>query len=143
MEFLELVDKKRWLAIQNYFAEVIGTGVRVIDTHGAPLTNLSNPHHYCLDIVAASPEAFEKCRDCLLLSPQPYSRDTLLSRKEQFLDKPSNIHYDLCPFFINRVIIPIKEDDSTVCANIVIGPVILGKRRTYSEYFTIARDLGK
>jgi len=80
-EFLKLIDQKKWRVIQEYFAEVIGAGVRVVEPSGAPITALSNPPKYCIEIISASPKAFPICKDCLLLSPQPFSEDKLIKEK--------------------------------------------------------------
>lgn len=138
-EFLDLIDEKRWQVIQNYFSEVIGSGVRVIDTNGAPLTALSNPHKYCFEHVSSSPKAFFKCKDCLIFSPKPLSSDKLLNNPQAFIDIKSQIYYDSCEFFANRIVIPVKTAKDKVCAYIVIGPIILGKRKTYPEYFNMAK----
>ncbi len=139
--FLDLIDEKRWQVIQNYFSDVIGAGVRVIDTNGAPLTVLSNPHKYCFKNVSSSPRAFYKCKDCLVFSPKPMSQDKLLFDPQFFIDVQSQIHYDSCEFFANRVVIPVKVPNKSVCAYIVIGPIILGKRKTYPEYFNMCKLL--
>ena len=89
--FLELIDEKKWQVIQNYFSEVIGTGVRVIDPNGGPLTVVSNPHKYCFENVSSSPKAFYKCRDCLVFSPKPMSQDKLLNNPQFFIDALKNI----------------------------------------------------
>ena len=138
--FLELIDEKRWQVIQNYFSEVIGTGVRVIDPNGAPLTAVSNPHKYCFENVSSSPKAFYKCRDCLVFSPKPFSEDKLLNNPQFFIDIESQIYYDSCDFYANRVVIPVRSSKAFVFAYIVVGPVILGKRKTYPEYFNMCRQ---
>lgn len=139
--FLELIDEKKWQVIQNYFSEVIGTGVRVIDPQGSPLTVLSHPHKYCFDNVSSSPKAFFKCKDCLVFAPKPMSEDKLLNDPQFFIDLESQIFYDSCDFHANRVVIPLKSSKAFVCAYIVIGPLILGKRKTYPEYFNMCRLL--
>ena len=139
--FLELIDEKKWQVIQDYFSEVIGTGVRVIDLDGSPLTALSNPHKYCYEHVSASPKAFYKCKDCLLFSPKPMSQDKLLCDPQFFIDVKTQIYYDSCEFFANRVVIPVKSSKDIVCAYIVAGPIILGKRKTYPEYFNMCKLL--
>jgi len=139
-EFLDLIDVKRWQVIQNYFSEVTGAGIRVVDQAGAPITVLSNPHKHCYKVISSSPKAFLKCRDCLILSPKPYTQDSLIKNPQYFLDVPSNIYYDTCGFQMNRIVIPVKAD-SQICAYIILGPVILGKRKTYPEYFNMSREL--
>ncbi|MFH2137602.1 MAG: PocR ligand-binding domain-containing protein [Candidatus Omnitrophota bacterium] len=140
-KLLELVDLKKWQTIQDYFAAVIGSGVRVISPDGTPLTPLSRPHKYCYEVISSSSIAFKKCKDCLALSPQPYSQETLLVERENFLDTPHNIYYDCCPFYANRILIPIRLSSETIAGYIVVGPIVLGKRRTYSEYFNLSKLL--
>ncbi len=139
--FLELIDEKKWQVIQNYFSEVIGTGVRVIDPNGAPLTVLSNQHKYCFENVSSSSKAFYKCKDCLVFFPKPFSEDKLLNNPQFFVDVESRICYDSCDFYANRVVIPVTSSNAIVCAYIVVGPIILGKRKTYSEYFNMCKML--
>lgn len=43
---------------------------------------------------------------------------------------------------MNRIIIPVKSAENIVKAHIVIGPIILGKRRRYPEYFNLSKTLG-
>ncbi len=140
-EFLELVDLKRWQVIQDYFAEVIGASVRVVDTTGAPLTRLSHPHKCCFEVISSSAVAFETCKECLLFAPSPSSNDKLLTAQEFFLDSPSNIFYDACAFYLNRLVIPVRLPEKEVCAYIIIGPLMLGKRKTYPEYFYLGKNL--
>lgn len=139
--FLDLIDEKRWQVIQNYFSEVIGTGVRVVDLEGEPLTSLSNPHKYCFENISSSPKAFFKCKDCLIFSPKPMPGDKLLNDPQFFIDIESQIHYDSCDFHANRVVIPVRSSKAFICAYIVIGPLILGKRKAYPEYFNMAKLL--
>ncbi|MFH1062125.1 MAG: PocR ligand-binding domain-containing protein [Candidatus Omnitrophota bacterium] len=141
-EFFELIDSNKWKTIQDYFSQVIGSSVRVIDITGAPLTVLSQPNNYCFATIFASPHAFSVCNACLILSPQPCSGDKLLKEKDQFIDEPNNIYYDDCPYYMNRIVIPIKSNTDVVKAYILIGPLILGKRRTYPEYFNLSQTLG-
>lgn len=141
LSFFDLVDQKKWQVIQDYFADVIGASVRVVDIQGAPLTILSKPHSYCFELISSSPLAFKNCSECLLFSPQPYIKDKLLLEPEYFLDIPSNIHYDRCPFYMHKIIIPIRASEGEVCAYIVVGPFILGKRQTYPEYFQLSKKL--
>ena len=141
-KFLELVDQKRWQVIQNYFAEVMGSGVRVVDPDGAPLTALSRPQKYCFEIIASSSKAFNQCKDCILFSPKPHSPDALITRKDSFLDEPSNIIYDSCPFWTNRLLFPLKNDLDEVIAYVISGPFILGRRKSYPEYFKLSQELG-
>ncbi|MCG2710787.1 MAG: PocR ligand-binding domain-containing protein [Candidatus Omnitrophica bacterium] len=140
--FLELIDEKKWQVIQNYFSEVIRTGVRVIDADGAPLSALSNPHKYCFENISSSPKAYFKCKDCLVFSPKPMSGDNLLNNPQFFIDLESQIYYDSCDFHANRVVIPVESAKAFVRAYIVIGPVLLGKRKTYPEYFNMCKLLG-
>ncbi|MBU1087516.1 MAG: PocR ligand-binding domain-containing protein [Candidatus Omnitrophica bacterium] len=141
-EFFELIDSNKWKTIQEYFAQVIGASVRVIDISGMPLTVLSQPSNYCFETIFSSSKAFSVCNGCLILSPQPCSCDELLTEKEHFIDHPENIHYDECPYYVNRLIIPIKSSSNVTKAYILIGPIILGKRRTYPEYFNLSQNLG-
>ncbi|MCP4650094.1 MAG: GAF domain-containing protein [PVC group bacterium] len=139
--FLELIDLKKWQVIQNYFAGVIGATIRVVDPRGTPLTSLSQPHRYCFEVISSSSCALDVCKQCLLFSPEICSKDPLLVAKENFLDNPNNVYYDCCPFFAHRVIVPIRLSSKDICAYIVIGPLILGRRRTYFEYFNLAQQL--
>jgi hypothetical protein len=141
-EFFEFIDSTKWKTIQDYFSQVIGSSVRVIDISGEPLSMLSQPNNYCFDTIFTSPHAFSVCNQCLILSPQPCSNDKLLREKQRFIDYPDNIHYDDCPFYMNRIIIPIKANADLVKAYIIIGPVILGKRKTYPDYFNLSQNLG-
>ena len=141
-DFLRLIDSKRWKIIQDYFAKVLGAGIRVVDPDGGPLTDLSNPHPYCVETIFSCPKAFPVCNQCLILSPQPSAKDSLVHKKDRFLDDPDNIYYDICSYLMNRVIIPLKTKDDAVKAYIIIGPVILSKRRTYPEYFNLSKSLG-
>ena len=142
LSFFEVIDFRRWQTIQDYFAKIIGSGVRVISPQGAPLTPLSNPHKYCFEVISSSPGAIEKCKECLLFSPQPCALGKWLENQECFLDNPDNVYYDSCPFSVNRFMIPVKTAGNNVCSYIMIGPVILGKRRTYPEYFNICKAYG-
>ena len=71
--FLELVDPQRWQSAQDYFAEIIGTSIRVVDDSGAPLTTLSKPHAYCTQVIGASVAAVQQCKDCYLRTQQSFS----------------------------------------------------------------------
>ncbi len=143
LPFVELVNSRRWQVIQDYFAEVIGASIRVVDPLGVPLTGLSNPHSYCCEVISSSSRAFGRCKKCLLFSSDTDAPRDLPGKQEPFLDMLSGIHYDTCPFMINRVIIPVRVARAGgVYGYIVIGPLILGKRRTYPEYFNLSKDAG-
>ena len=139
--FLELVDPQRWQSAQDYFAEIIGTSIRVVDDSGAPLTTLSKPHAYCTQVIGASAAAVAQCKDCYLHSQQSFPPAGFAGQHDIIIDTPQPSHYDSCPFFINRVVIPICGANDQVLAHIVMGPIILGRRRSYPEYVSLTKNL--
>ncbi|MFH1459048.1 MAG: PocR ligand-binding domain-containing protein [Candidatus Omnitrophota bacterium] len=139
--FLDLINSNRWQVIQDYFSQVINAGVRVVDCNGEPLTSLSKPCRYCYELISSSPQALSECNQCSLLSPVPQIKDDLFFKKQNFLDQEGNIYYDQCSFFVNRIYIPIKLLEGNICGYIIIGPVVLGKRKAYTDYFNLSKNL--
>ncbi len=125
----ELVDMNRWQHIQDYFSEVIGTGLRTLDMEGTPLTKPSKVPRFCSEVVASSPLGLKRCRNC-----RPMLIPGLESEKTSFSFP--------CPAGPQNFVVPVIYDHSKVTAHIIVGPVIFGKREELDKCEETARNLG-
>lgn len=124
----ELVDMNKWQQIQDYFSEVIGTGLRTLDLEGRSLTKPSRTPRFCSEVVASSPLGLKRCRNC-----RPMSVHGFEGGKDSFSFP--------CPAGPQNFVVPVIYNDSKVAAHVIVGPVIFGKREELDKSEETARDL--
>ncbi|NOX97200.1 MAG: GAF domain-containing protein [Nitrospirae bacterium] len=125
----ELVDINRWQLIQDYFSEVIGTGLRTLDLEGKSITKPSRTPRFCSEVVAGSPLGLKRCRNC---RPMPIYG----------LETGSSSFSFPCPAGPQNFVVPIIYNGLKVAAHIIVGPVIFGKREELDKSEETARNLG-
>jgi len=125
--FHEIVNKDRWQTIQNHFSEVFKVSLRTVDRAGALLAQPTIWGGACSDFLGTTPEGKIHYQNCL--------RQVLEACKKNWKEGY------ICPagFYNFAIPLSIKEE---VIAYLVVGPVIIGKRRDNSVYRTTAKTLG-
>ena len=125
----ELVDMNKWQQIQDYFSEVIGTGLRTLDLEGKALTKPSGTPRFCSEVVASSPLGLKRCRNC---RPMPIHG----------LETGNDSFSFPCPAGPQNFVVPVIYSNSKVAAHVIVGPVIFGKREELDKSEETARNLG-
>ncbi len=126
----KVVNLEIWQKVQNSFSEVLGITLKTVDADGAELTEKSGPYLLYSKIPSDLPEYSEFCGGCPLKTG---------------LRQASNIKEEThfkCPFDLDIFILPIKVFRRRVVGHIIVGPVILNKRKDKAEYVKLARKIG-
>ena len=126
-----LVSLEEWQRIQDAFAEALEITLRTVSLTGKLLSRVSRPSRICSKIPSNSSSSSAFCAACKLRkSPEAFSN----------IKEEANFK---CPFGLDLFIIPITATDSRVVAHIIIGPVILERRKDNSEYAEYAKSAGR
>lgn len=125
----EVVDIDRWQKLQDHFAEVIGTAIRTVDLEGKQLTIPSRMTRFCQEIIGSSSAGAERCGMCI---PTQASDMELEKGYKTFS----------CHLGLHNLSIPVLVTNKIVAARMLVGPVILGRRKDASEYLQEATELG-
>ncbi|MDB4349690.1 PocR ligand-binding domain-containing protein [Omnitrophica bacterium] len=128
----DLVSLEDWQKIQDSFSEALGITLRTIDLSGKLLTRISNPPALLLyEKIKANTHGYSKfCKAC------PIKEET---KAEVGIKEEANFK---CPFGMDVYVLPIKPFGNKVVTYIIVGPVILEKRKLRSEYNKDAKKAG-
>ncbi|MBP7088266.1 MAG: PocR ligand-binding domain-containing protein [Candidatus Omnitrophica bacterium] len=121
-KFKEIVDIDKWQAIQDHFSEVLRVNLRTLDSQGTLITKPSQKVSLCDELIKKSKTA-EKICNCHI---------GFLGRLERDWKEEHN-----CPAGVYSFFIPLQMKQETL-ATLVVGPVILGKRKEENAYREIA-----
>jgi ligand-binding sensor protein len=116
----DLVSLEDWQKEQDAFSEVLGTTLRTVDLNGELLTKVSKPTRLCN-------ETFVNC---------------ILKRKTKErlgIKKVTNLK---CPFGLDLYVVPIEGPAHRVESYIILGPLLLNKRKDKREYERAAKKAG-
>jgi ligand-binding sensor protein len=127
LDLQDLVNLGDWQKVQDSFSEVLSMPLRTTDLNGNTL--ISNPPLLCAKIPKHSPHFENFCGVHILKSE--------LKRTTNMRDL-TNLK---CPFGLDLYVLPIRAFASKIVAYIVIGPIILNKRRDKIEYAEMAKAL--
>ena len=115
LELTKLVNLEEWQRIQDSFSDVLELTLRTISLDGKSLLKASRPNRLCDKI------------------PSEVS-DSILNIKEITSFK--------CPFGLEVFLVPIKAAGNRIVAYILVGPIILKKRKDASQYAKEAKKSG-
>lgn len=125
-----LVSLEDWQKVQDSFAEVLRVSLQTIGPDNSPLSKISSPSRLWTNILPHTPKHSKLCGNCVLRKN---------SKKKINVKDVSTIK---CPFDLDLLIIPIKALENRIVAYIVMGPLILNKRKDRSEYVELAKKAG-
>jgi len=126
----DLITLDSWERIQNHFAEVLNVTIRTVDNEGNLITRPSNPTRICEEVLGNSASGITKCGRCL----PPYFGEKI--NKERCQEGYQ------CHLGFHNYCIPVTISENDTIANVMLGPVLLGKRREPNGYRQKARELG-
>jgi ligand-binding sensor protein len=115
-----LMDVAHLQKIQDLFANVIKAPLQVVDIQANPVTTLSEPASICKTIRLTSLFGLDHCRECLVKG------------LKQFLEYQHDVFE--CNFGLKHYFIPIVLDEGEVIGFIVLGPILIGKRKLPHEF---------
>lgn len=126
----ELVSLEDWQKIQYSLSEVLDIAVTTFSSEGKLLSKTSRHNRLCSEILPKVSKDLDSCIS-LLLKPKVNSIKDI---KEETNFKG--------PFDLEIFVVPIKPVADKIIAYLVLGPVILKKRRDISEYAEEAKKFG-
>ena len=128
----DLVRSEKWCSFQEHLSEALDLPIATIDSTGKISSKIHNPCALWEKISPHLPHSsyFVFCKTCILKSK---------SRKKIHLNETAHCK---CPFDLDVFIIPIRSSGDSIVAYVVVGPVMLGKRKEPSEYMKYAESVG-
>lgn len=126
MNLFDIVEKQSWIKLQDGFSKVLGVSIWTVDSEGRPISGAGVPNSFCLDVIKilgkSGKEEYEECVSTLI---------------DKVKDKSTN--YILCHFGLYLYGIPVKIKEEGALAYILIGPLMIQKKKNLSEYKRIAK----
>ena len=131
-ELLASIDLKQWIFILNRFSEVLGIDIYTVDRHGKLITRPQrSPKIWELINTAKGPS--------WLKFQAPSDAIQSLIRKSQKTNAPAEETGNLG---LTHALIPVSNETSGILGYLVIGPLLLGSRKSASELEKVAREQG-
>jgi len=128
LSFKDMVDIGQWKSVQDHFSDVLGIGLRTVDTQGIFLTRPSGYTRLCEEVVKSVLKGATYCSCCAPHTLEAANKDW----RQGYV----------CPLIgLHNFAIPLNVGGETA-AYIIAGPVILGRHRENEEYEEKARKLG-
>ena len=126
----DLVNLLDWQKIQDSFSDILGITLRTVDLTGKQLTKISGSGRLCNILPKKAKRHAEFCENYLKKN-----------NGEKEIDI-KDIQSFKCAFGADIFVIPIKALWSMTVAYIIVGPVILNKRKSEAEYRLLAAEIG-
>jgi len=126
----KLVDIEDWRKIQHYFSDVLGVTLRTIDINGKLLARTGSCSELCTELLK---ECYDSgfCKNCII-------KKSPLKEKIG-IGKQINLK---CSVGLDLFVVPIKAFRDKIVAYVIIGPLILNKRKDKSAYAEYAKKSG-
>ncbi|MFH1753913.1 MAG: PocR ligand-binding domain-containing protein [Candidatus Omnitrophota bacterium] len=126
-----LVNITDWQKIQDLFSDALGLTLRTVDLKGKLLTRISNSTVLLYQQIDPSTPGYS----------QFWNPCSISEGEDRELHILEETNYK-CPFGLDVYVIPIKAFGKKVVAYVMLGPVILERRKTNSEYMEDAKNAG-
>ena len=126
----DLVNLEDWQSLQDSFSDSLGITLQTIDSQGNSLSRTSGPNRLHNKISQNKLNFSEICADCILGSKVKDKID---------IQNRTNLK---CPFDLDLFILPIKAHANRIAAYVIIGPLIINKRKERKEYAKYAKNGG-
>lgn len=124
----DLVNLEDWQSLQDSFSDSLGITLQTIDVNGNSLAKASGPNRLHRKISQNKLNFSNLCTDCILASKVKNKID---------IKNRTNLK---CPFDLDLFILPIRAHANRIAAYIIIGPIIINKRKEKKEYAKYAKN---
>jgi len=125
-----LVNLEEWQKVQDSFSDTLGITLRTIDINGKQLVKTSGP----TQLFNRFPQ---QSGDCTIFCSERVSKSDIKNKIHT-----KKLQSFKCPIGLEVFVLPVKVSSNNVVAYVLIGPVILNKRRERSEYAEHAKQNG-
>lgn len=130
LDLTNLVSLEEWQRFQDAFSEVLEVSLRTVSPQGELISKVSRPNHLIEKILPKPPANVDPYTNCILKQ----GIESLSEIKEKSGFK--------CPFGLDLFVLPIMTGGRGPLALIIVGPLILNRRRDISQYAEEAHELG-
>lgn len=130
LDLTNLVTLEDWQRFQDAFSEVLEVGLRIVSPQGELISKVSRPNHLIEKVLPKPPANVDPYANCIL----KHGTESLSDIKEK-----TNIK---CPFGLDLFALPIMAVGMRPLALVIVGPLILNRRRDISQYAEEANELG-
>jgi len=122
IKFTELIRLEDWQSIQDSLSEALGISVSTFSLSGSLIAH-SNCHlRLCAEVLPATCKHFDCCVNFLFESALKNLKDV-----------KTEVHLEGL-FGLDIFVIPIRTVGDEIVSHLVLGPIILSKRKDISEY---------
>ena len=125
-----LVNLEEWQRIQDSFSEALEITLRTVSLNGKLLSRVSRPNRLCSKIPPNAPAYSDFCGKCILKS-----------EVKNFTEIKEEANFK-CPFGLDLFLVPVTAVGSRIIAHIIVGPLILNRRKDIPEYGEYAEKAG-
>ncbi|MFC1631405.1 PocR ligand-binding domain-containing protein [Candidatus Omnitrophota bacterium] len=130
LSLTNLINLEEWQRIQDLFSEVLEVTLRTVSPRGELISRVSRPNQLCSRISPNNPAYPDFCGSCVLQNdPEVFS---------EIKDK-SNVK---CSLGVDLFVIPLIVAAERPIAFIIVGPLILNRRKEISKYAEDAAKIG-
>jgi len=124
----DLIDLKEWQNIQENFSAVTNISIRTLNPQGNLIISPSGAARLCSQLIKDSGKKDLICGNCL---PEFLGGKAIVDK---------NLSY-VCFEGLHNFIVPLTLNEKNILGYIVLGPVILIKRKEKTEYRKLAEEL--
>ncbi len=126
----ELVNLAEWQKIQDALSEALEIGLKTVFSEGRLLSKQSLSGRLSCRISSLLPPRCDCCENCILKA-----------EVKDFADIKKETNFK-CPFGLDLFVVPITAVGKRTLAHIIVGPLILKRRKDVSEYTQDAQKAG-
>ncbi len=116
----DIIEIEKWQLLQNRFARALGVTIQTVNRDGQSFSRINTPSYFCSEVMSRSKVVKKLCEECA-------TRLVCNIKK----DADSNEYSCLSGLYIYGI--PLRIDDEEL-AYLIVGPVLLHKRRDEREY---------
>lgn len=130
LNLFDIVEKEKWQKMQDGFSNALGICIQTVDLEAVPLPDINNSNQFCMDMInEADKNVKSSCKECL---------KQLINNIRK--DKGHNYHICSVSGGLYLYGIPIGIEQEITLAYVIVGPVIVGKKKSREEYNKIAEE---
>ncbi len=127
MNLFDIIEKEKWRRMQEGFAKALGVYIETLDLKGNPFPGINTPNPFCFDIIKfLYKDAKREYERCIF---------NIISKIKE--DKDDNCY--ICPLGLHLYGVPIQVQKEETLAYVIIGPVLLQRKKDISEYRKFAK----
>jgi len=128
MNLFDIIQREKWQKMQEGFSNALGICIQTVDLNGVPIPGINIPSTFCIDIIRRSHKSVTAYHsECI---------PKLIAKIKK--DKSEN--YRICSFGAYLYGIPIGLKEEGDLAYIIVGPVLLQKKKNENLWERVEKE---